>query len=75
MKLLTTTHLHCTFATELWNMFRTLTGVKLCALCPRTLARDLLESSFCSEEERGVIQARLWLGWLRPATSWLVASR
>jgi hypothetical protein len=41
----------CTFAMEFWNIPRTLTGVKLPTLCPRTWARDLLESSFCSEEE------------------------
>jgi hypothetical protein len=40
-----------------------LTGIKLPKLCPSTWARDLVESSFCSDKDRGVIMCSMWSSW------------
>jgi ribonuclease HI len=53
----------CEFAISFCDKFRALTGIKLPKLCPRTWTRDLLENSFCSEEDRGVILCGMWSLW------------
>ena len=37
-----------------------MTGIKLPKLCPRTWTNDLLDDSFCTERDRGIILCGGW---------------
>jgi hypothetical protein len=49
---------------EFRDKLRILTGIKLPKLCPRTWTRGLLDTSLCSEEDRGVIMCGMWSLWI-----------
>jgi hypothetical protein len=53
----------CTYARLFWAKMLDLAGVKLPKLCHRTWAADLMDDSFCSVANRGVIMCGMWSLW------------
>jgi hypothetical protein len=58
------TPVECPAAKEIWRRLKKIEGNKLPRLCPRSWATDLLDDSFCEEQERAVIiMCAMWSLW------------
>jgi hypothetical protein len=55
--------LECTYSRSFWSKLKELTGIKLPKFCPRTWTEDLMNDSFCSVTDRGIIMCGLWSLW------------
>jgi hypothetical protein len=53
----------CTYAINFWEKLKSLTGIKVPKLNPRTWTRDLLDNSCCKDGDRKVILCGMWSLW------------